>query len=149
MNGGIAMYSKIVVAFDGSPQSMKALEQAIVLASQTTPCRLEVLHVVSYPTWIVGEAFMTASPNMRITIMEESERIVEMAEAALKDKSFYYSVHVLEGRPADCIVQFAEEYNCKLIVIGSHGYTGLKEFVLGSVSHNVIQHAKIPVHVVK
>jgi nucleotide-binding universal stress UspA family protein len=143
------MYSKILVAYDGSPQANKALEQSVQLALKLSPSRLEVVHVVSYPSLIIGEAYFTGTASMRESILEESEQIAARASAALKDLPIPSQVHLLEGRPADCIVEFAEEYHCNLIVIGSHGYTGLKEFVLGSVSHNVVQYSKVPVLVVK
>jgi len=55
----------------------------------------------------------------------------------------------LEGKPADTIIQAARDYDCDLIVLGSHGRTGLDRILMGSVSQQVITHAKCPILVVK
>jgi nucleotide-binding universal stress UspA family protein len=56
---------------------------------------------------------------------------------------------VLKGDPAERIVNFAEERNVDLIVVGSHGIGGFERLVIGSVSEKVVRHAKIPVLVVR
>ena len=55
----------------------------------------------------------------------------------------------LEGKPADAIIQAARDNDCDLIVLGSHGRTGLDRILMGSVSQQVVTHAKCPVLVVK
>ena len=59
------------------------------------------------------------------------------------------NVEMIQGAPAEVILEYAKQNGVDLIVIGSRGLGGIREFVLGSVSHNVVQHAKIPVLVVK
>jgi hypothetical protein len=56
---------------------------------------------------------------------------------------------VMEGRPADCIVQAARDNDCDLIVVGCHGRTGLDRLLMGSVSQQVVVQSKCPVLVVK
>lgn len=56
---------------------------------------------------------------------------------------------VMEGRPADCIVQAATAHDCDLIVLGCHGRSGLDRLLMGSVSQQVVVQAKCPVLVVK
>jgi nucleotide-binding universal stress UspA family protein len=55
----------------------------------------------------------------------------------------------MKGIPADKILEYAEENNIDLIVLGTHGLTGIKKFLIGSVSENVVRHSKIPVMVVR
>ena len=55
----------------------------------------------------------------------------------------------LEGKPAETIIQAARDNDCDLIVLGSHGRTGLDRLLMGSVSQQVVTHAKCPVLVVK
>ncbi|MNY55760.1 Stress response protein NhaX [compost metagenome] len=59
------------------------------------------------------------------------------------------TVELLQGSPAEVILNYAKEQGVDVIVIGSRGLGGIREFVLGSVSHNVVQSARIPVLVVK
>jgi nucleotide-binding universal stress UspA family protein len=56
---------------------------------------------------------------------------------------------ILEGNPANEIVNFAEGNDIELIVIGTLGKTGVQRFLMGSVAGNVIRHSKVPVLVVR
>jgi nucleotide-binding universal stress UspA family protein len=56
---------------------------------------------------------------------------------------------ILEGHPSDEILNFAENNNIDLIVMGTLGKTGLDRFLMGSVAENVVRHAKVPVLVVR
>ncbi|MGV2947877.1 universal stress protein, partial [Acinetobacter sp. AGC35] len=58
-------------------------------------------------------------------------------------------VELLQGSPAEVILKYAKQQEVDVIIIGSRGLGGIREFVLGSVSHNVVQSARIPVLVVK
>ena len=56
---------------------------------------------------------------------------------------------IARGHPADVILDRANRWGTDLIVVGSHGYSGLKRFLLGSVSQNVSSHAKCSVEIVR
>ena len=56
---------------------------------------------------------------------------------------------MIQGSAAQSILEFADSHNSDVIIIGSRGLGSIREFVLGSVSHNVVQHARIPVLIVK
>lgn len=56
---------------------------------------------------------------------------------------------LIQGAAAEVLLDFAKENDSDIIIIGSRGLGGIREFVLGSVSHNVVQHAQVPVLVVK
>jgi nucleotide-binding universal stress UspA family protein len=58
-------------------------------------------------------------------------------------------VQVVTGDPADVIVHFAQERGADLIVMGSHGHTGLRHLLLGSVAEKVLRHAPCPVLIVR
>ena len=55
---------------------------------------------------------------------------------------------ILKGNPAEKILDFADEHDIDLIVVGSLGKSGIERFALGSVSEKVVRHAKVPVLVV-
>ena len=142
-------YSKILVAYDGSKLSKKALNDAIELARQNPDVDLKVVTVLTNFTSYVGYDVydVTFVQKMR----NETEKIVKEAEEALKSAELEntFTTHLLEGNAGKKIVEFANEHDCDLIILGSRGLSGLKELFLGSVSHYVIQHAKCPVFVVK
>jgi nucleotide-binding universal stress UspA family protein len=141
-------YTKILVAYDGSKESEDAIEQAIMLARDNDSTQLEVIHVYNMPTIILGEAIFTPPLGYEKEIMAYSQAVVEKAKMLLKDTP-HKNVSLHYGNPAKVILEQAEETHCDLIVMGSKGHSGIMEFMLGSVSHNVVLHAKVPVLVVK
>lgn len=70
-------------------------------------------------------------------------------KSRLEAEGLNATVELLQGSPAEVILAYAKEHTVDVIVIGSRGLGGIREFVLGSVSHNVVQSARIPVLVVK
>jgi nucleotide-binding universal stress UspA family protein len=141
------MFSKILVAYDGSEQAKKAMEYAIQLTKMNSS-HLEVVHVYYYSGFILGEAIIAPPPyiskdhqDYSNQILDEANQLIEAVPGA--------KVTLISGPPAKAILDYAKESNSGLIIIGSRGLGGFSEFVLGSVSHNIVQHAKIPVLVVK
>ena len=80
---------------------------------------------------------------------ELAEQTVAEVKKRLDGEGVAYNAEMIQGGPAEVILEYAKEKGNDLIVIGSRGLGGIREFVLGSVSHNVVQHATIPVLVVK
>ncbi len=140
---------KILYATDFSPASTAALRFASSLASDAG-ATLHVLHVgVSH-----ADAFATTAPY-GYTISEEVEKR-ERADRAQKLDSICPTVegvrcerHHLEGHPAEEVLRFAEEEGVDLIVVGSHGRTGLSRMLMGSVAEEIVRRAECPVLVVK
>ena len=71
-------------------------------------------------------------------------RLEELAEQRVP-RSLRNKVQVLVGRPVDEIVRVAEEYGADLIIMSTHGYTGLKHAFLGSTTENIVRYAPCPV----
>lgn len=141
------MFSNILVAFDGSDQSKKAMEFALQL-SKTYSSHLEVIHVYNYPGFILGEALVTVPAYILKDQQDYSNLVLTEANQWIESMPGA-KVTLLQGSPAKAIIDYAEGNNSDLIIIGSRGLGGISEFILGSVSHNVVQHSKIPVLVVK
>lgn len=143
------VFSKILVAYDGSAAADKALDTAVELAKLNRDIRIEALHVAKFPILIVGEAYISVTPDMQLKFQEQAEKIVNRARAKLETSGITHSVQMLDGEPAGMIVEYARRNGFNLILIGSRGMSELKELFLGSVSHNVVQHSQVPVLVVK
>ncbi|MBO9599684.1 MAG: universal stress protein, partial [Cohnella sp.] len=79
---------------------------------------------------------------------EYEESLIKRAETMISNLP-YAEVVVLNGHPATAILEAASDKNCDLILMGSRGLGPVKEFVLGSVSHHVVQHSRVPVLIVK
>lgn len=141
-------YHHILAAFDGSPASEKALQHAVGLAADHPGTKLTVAHVLYRPTFAM-EGFGWVTPEGYQERIEEYERsLVQKAEAAISSLP-HANVAVLTGQPAIAILEYAEEKRCDLIVMGSRGLGAIKEWMLGSVSHHVVQQSKVPVLIVK
>lgn len=141
-------YSNILVAYDGSNESEKALVSAIQLTNVMPNAKLEVIHVFNLPVVIFGEAMITPPADSNRIEYEHAEAILDKARQTLSGLGRGEAI-LKQGVTAKTIVSHAHENNCDLIVIGSRGLSAIGEFMLGSVSHHVLKHAKVPVLVVK
>lgn len=141
------MYAKILVAYDGSKAAKQALSQAIKICA-SFGSKLEVVHVSSYSAFQIGQTFIPVPQNFAEEVYAHAEKILDEAREQISELPSARAI-LLQGQPAKAILEYAEDSNCDLIVIGSRGLGGIRELVLGSVSHNVVQHAKVPILVVK
>ena len=142
-------FKRIVVAYDGSGPSQKALKHAIHMANTDGETELRVVHIFQLPQYFIGDAFGTASPQVNEEIYKFAIQLEQQAKEEVSFLGERASVEILQGPPGQVILEYAEDMDCDLIIIGSRGLSGLKKFVLGSVSLHVVQSSKIPVLVMK
>lgn len=142
------MFKKILVAFDDSNESAKALDYGIHLSKENPFSTLEVLHVFYLPVMVIGEALVSAPAFVDNYQYEHAENVIAKAEQHVSAFP-NATVTLKQGDPATTVVAYAEEIQSDLIIVGSRGIGGIKELLLGSVSHHIIQHSNIPVLVVK
>lgn len=140
------LYSKILVAYDQSELSKKALQKAIEIAKLDEKTEVDVLNVVTVPTnqFIVGEVYL----EVQESTLKYGKEVVSEAEAALKKLPNKSHAYVKEGQPVRTILDHIKENHYDLIIIGSRGLSGIREF-LGSVSHGIVQRSPIPVLIIK
>jgi nucleotide-binding universal stress UspA family protein len=138
------MYRNILVAVDGSKESKLALADAIDLALDSN-ARLTVAHVQN-----PAPGFARNTPAGAATVAElpayHSKLLREMVDRVPKELPV--TTLLLEGHPAHEIVKAAKQYEHDLIVIGSRGRGRATAALLGSVSHEVLHDAPVPVLVV-
>ena len=135
---------RIVVGFDGSEHSRKALERAADLASGATlavVCAADVARLMRDPAGGV-------SP---VDPADAEARTAALAEARTYVESRGLQGVYIEGtgHPADVIVQEAEDSGADMIVVGTRGLNAAKRLVMGSVSTTVVHHAPCDVLVVR
>ncbi|OPA73414.1 universal stress protein UspA [Paenibacillus selenitireducens] len=143
------LFSKVLVPYDGSPQSKKALETAKELIQLNPNAKLEVLHVYDYMRMYMADSMLTVPSSVNMEQFELAEQMTEDARKLVATVSNETHVEMRQGSPAKTILDYAKEVKCDFIVIGCRGLGAIGEMVLGSVSHNVVQHARVPVLVVK
>jgi nucleotide-binding universal stress UspA family protein len=135
-------WDNILLATDASRESEAARRRALDLA-QAYGGSLTVAAVMEFPAQLYGEAPVTADwRDMLRTYVEEIAALAQTRGITAKGV-------VLEGEPYRAIVALGQEEKAGLIVMGSHGRTGLKRLLMGSVTERVIGHTPCPVLVVK
>jgi nucleotide-binding universal stress UspA family protein len=135
----------ILLATDGSAASEGASGEAIDLAVQVG-ARLLVVSVLGASSRPSEASAETAGPaDSRDSLTNKAQAIVQRAKAAGADATFL----VWDGDPGEAIVAAADSENADLIVVGSHGRSGVSRFLIGSVSDHVVRHAHCPVMVVR
>lgn len=141
--GASVGWKKILFATDGSKHSNLAAEKAISFA-KSYGGELTVVSVVDVPSEFYAEAPKAVEDMVR-KAKEYTALVRNQAEAAgVKAESF-----IGEAEAHEAIVNLAKEQGVDVIVLGSHGRTGLRRLLMGSVTENVIGHAACPVLVVK
>jgi nucleotide-binding universal stress UspA family protein len=140
---------RILVPVDFSEHSRQALVYAKTLAD-FYGAHLQLVHVVEdakYPAFYMAERFsyFDVAPAVATTAHKELIKFFQEAPGP----EVIAEMHVLEGRAAPDLVKFAEQHASDLIVIATHGLTGLEHVVLGSVTEKVVRRAPCPVLTVK
>jgi nucleotide-binding universal stress UspA family protein len=132
---------------DFSEQSGCAFQLACSLA-RDYGSRLIVLHVLKAPVLTYGGVMTAPPPPMHSP--EELQAVREQLQR-IKPLDSTLSVEYLleEGDPATAVLQIAQERQCDLIVMGTHGRTGLGRLLIGSVAEQVVRKASCPVLTVK
>jgi nucleotide-binding universal stress UspA family protein len=143
-------FTNIVVATDGSKHSVAAASEAIGLAKRNGSA-LTVLSVV--PSDIDTPVDIGFTVNQQELIaekeMQEAEKNARSVKEAAQNEGVAVKAFIMSGKPADAIIEIAKERRADLIVLGSHGRTGLERLLMGSVAERVIVLATCPVLVVK
>lgn len=136
-------FKKILVPIDFSKTSQKALNQAVALAKQSK-ATLVLIHVVT---------FSVAASVEQFSVIDWYQSLIKDAKKNLEKlkKSLSLSVETVveTGVPFDVICKIAKKKKADLIVITTHGYSGLKHAILGSTAERVIRHANCPVLVIR
>ena len=141
------MITRILVPTDFSEPSEAALAYARTLARQFG-ATFHLLHVVEAP-FVTGpfssEMYIHESPGVQAELIQDAK--LRLARRLLpSDKALYSATkEVIVGLAAKTIVQYAAEQNFDLIVMGTHGRTGLAHLLMGSVAEHVVRAAPCPV----
>ena len=140
--------NSILVPLDFSVPSKQALHAAVAFAKQFG-AKLTLLHVVEpVATPDFAASFPLALENDRLMASAKSE-LERVAKAARIPRGIVEKVLVRFGRSFHEIADAARTRKVDLIIIATHGYTGLKHALLGSTTERVVRHAPCPVLVVR
>ena len=137
----------ILVPLDGSRLAATALPYALTLA-RASAARISLLAVVASPPEHAGLPSATAQESDERLVTESTAYLESVAVAMRADGATVTTV-VRHGNPAEEVLIASEDEGCSLIVISTHGRTGLERIRRGSVAQHVLRHAIIPTLVVR
>jgi len=136
----------VVVPFDFSEQANKAVDQAIEMAEETTS--IHVIHVVD-PTPVM----ISMDPALPVPASYDQDRfdqaLQEMKKRFGEGNYERLTVHCVVGDPGSEIVGYAKSVRADLIIMPSHGRTGLTRLLMGSVAERVLRLANCPVLILR
>ena len=134
---------RILVAVDGSVYSEYAVDQAISMGNICNST-IFIIHVVDlYPEQ------MSVAPALMEKMSKDAQELLERTKEKIEQANIHCETIVrMGGQAHEFIIQEAKEKDIDLIVIGTHGRTGLKRLLIGSVAQKVIGFAPCPVMVV-
>ena len=137
------MYKHILVAVDGSDNSLRAMEDAIKVASAES--QIEILYVSS--TGHIASEILKAGTLDEYN--EQNRQKLAREEAAVKSSGIAYKVTIEYGEAGKTIVKYAKDNAVDLVVIGCRGLNPIQEMVFGSVSTYVMNHVNCSCLLVK
>jgi len=142
------MYKEILVGYDGSQASQKALERAIEIA-KLSGANLHIVGVVR--PFEFGAVDIYTIEEIEAYEKEEiskEEKYLKNATELAKQNGLEPKLKVLEGEPAEELMSYADENGCDLIVVGRRGVGGFKRLLLGSTASSLVKYANQSVLVV-
>jgi nucleotide-binding universal stress UspA family protein len=135
---------KILVPVDFSVGSERAVEKAAELA-RVMDASVELMHVYQLPVFALPDSSITVSPTYIADLTDRAQRALEKHREVLQADGIDASTKLMEGMPAQAIVDHASEISAEMIVMGTHGHSGFKRFLLGSTAERVVRMATVPV----
>ncbi len=140
-------FPRVLCPIDFSDASTHALEHAIALA-RWYGSHISAIHVEQPPHVVFEPPILFAERGglkELSTDVEQLQNRLNNLMGAVSDAHVPWDARILEGAPADQIVEYARTHRASLIVLGTHGRAGFEHLVLGSVAEKVLRHAGCPV----
>jgi nucleotide-binding universal stress UspA family protein len=141
---------KILIPTDFSQCAEKAMQYGFTLA-QRLGASVVLLNSYIVPMYPEPESEMMGPdrPTLVAQTAAEARSELEAARQRLAPQGLLVETRAAEGMPAEAIVAAAKEEGCEMIVMGTHGRTGFKHLMLGSVAEQVVRAAPCPVLTVR
>jgi nucleotide-binding universal stress UspA family protein len=144
-----AIFRKIMIATDGSELVKQAVKSAVEIA-KLNEAKLYAVHVIAIGGYsIIHSLDEKWKQIMKKQLMIKGEKATAYVENVGKAANIDVESVIIEGNPANEIIDFAENNDIDLIIMGTHEKTELQRFLVGSVAENVIRHSRKAVLIIK
>jgi len=145
------IHQQVVVGYDFSPFGRWVLDRAIALVSRAPS------HILHFVTVIDPRSGVAAVPHDGPIDYQYADRVRDQVTEAVRtafgstsiSSEIHFFVHARIGKPSEEILDLATEVGADLILVGTHGHSGLERLVVGSTAERVVRHAGCPVLVVR
>ncbi|HLR03542.1 MAG TPA: universal stress protein [Virgibacillus sp.] len=146
----MSMFSRLLVAYDGSPDSQKALTRAAEFIADDSDIQVDIVNVMYPPSMYLYSLYGSQlSQEVLQEVDEKARQTILEAEELMDDYKDACQFIQLEGNARQELIDYADEHAIDLIIIGSRGLGAFKGMLLGSVSQHVVQNARCDVLVIK
>lgn len=134
----------ILVPVDFSKGSDRAVAQAEQLAA-ALGAKIELFHAYQLPVFALPDSSVTVSPTYIADLTDRAQQELNRHRDALAARGVIATAKLLEGNAAEAIVERAQAIGASMIVLGTHGRSGFRRFLLGSTAERVVRMATVPV----
>ena len=145
------MYPKVLVPLDGSELAECALPEVIKLGRGGVVGEVIILKVIEIEVIHIPKAYERSIDFAALSNAHRTEamKYLEGVQSRLQAEGIKVGTELLEGRPKEKIVDYARKHPVDLIVIATHGYTGMKRLMFGSVALQVLHDSNVPVLLIR
>jgi nucleotide-binding universal stress UspA family protein len=138
------MTKKILCPVDFSKGSEYAVAKAEELA-RALGAEIELFHAYQLPVLALPDSTVTVSPTFVADVTDRAQRALNQHRDTVISHDVRATTRLVEGNPADAIVDHAREVNAAMIIMGTHGRSGFRRFLLGSTAERVVRMSTVPV----
>lgn len=139
------MYKNILLASDGSENSLRAAREAVYIALLEQEAEVTVLYVIDHKEAESEEIHKNIPVEVELARKKKVQPIIDL----LEKEQIFYKLELIYGIPSKVISEYANEGSIDLLVMGKRGLNPMQEMVLGSVSRSVLNKVDAPALVVK
>jgi nucleotide-binding universal stress UspA family protein len=145
------MYKHLLIATDGSEFAAKGVRHGLELAKALGSQATVMTATEPWEAVVVGEVAVAIPPSeYEKSAAANAAKILDGAKAVASQIGVpCNTLHISERRPAEGIIEAAQQTGCDLIVMASHGRRGLSRLVLGSQANEVVTHSSVPVLIIR
>ena len=129
------MYEHILIPTDGSENVAQAIDNGVAIATQFDA----TVHALSVVPYVVTRDRLRYDPET------EAERAVETVEQRCTEEGVDVSTAIRKGSPPEEVLAYSKDNDIDVIVMGTHGRSGLEHAIIGSVAERVVRKSTIPV----
>ena len=141
------MYKKVLVPLDGSELAECALPKVVNLHRGGVFGEVILLNVVDIPSLWVAEGLDVL--KLKNALLDKAQEYLSDVRTRLSSEGLNVRDVVMEGKTAQTIIDYSRENDVNLLVLATHGYTGMKQLMFGSVALRVLHDAHVPVLLIR